>query len=301
MTESFGARLRRQRERRLITLAHIASTTKIKASLFEGLERDDVSKWPAGIFRRSFVRAYAEAIGLDPNEVCREFVARFPEPGSQPAAEASDPAASRAALPSRAASSHLAAVSPSDLASASSLGMTTAEIGESADEEGAGLRLVLADQGVPLAPTPEPAAAPDSDVRPELHWRAVALDLGLILIFAITAFVIFDTFWMPLALISVVYYLASTLVRGSTPGVAYFRQARTTATPTSLDRALERRTELADATPLAARPGRLTETATEVAETVDSASGRSRSRTSHASIGARQHQPVDIESRRVRA
>ena len=57
MTDSFGTRLRRQRERRQVSLADIAAHTKIKASLFEELERDDASHWPSGIFRRSFVRA----------------------------------------------------------------------------------------------------------------------------------------------------------------------------------------------------------------------------------------------------
>ncbi len=85
MTDSFGARLRRERERRQIALASIAASTKIKRSLFEELERDDVSHWPSGIFRRSFIRAYAEAIGLPADPVVREFVERFPDP-MQPSA-----------------------------------------------------------------------------------------------------------------------------------------------------------------------------------------------------------------------
>ena len=43
MDESFGARLRAQRERQQVELATIAEQTKIKLSLLEGLERDDVS------------------------------------------------------------------------------------------------------------------------------------------------------------------------------------------------------------------------------------------------------------------
>jgi cytoskeleton protein RodZ len=71
MPESLGARLRQQREDRKIALATIAEQTKIKLSLLEALERDDVSHWPAGIFRRAFIRAYAHAIGLDPDVVIR--------------------------------------------------------------------------------------------------------------------------------------------------------------------------------------------------------------------------------------
>jgi cytoskeletal protein RodZ len=80
MTDSFGARLRYERERRKIPLKSIAEGTKISIGFFEGLERDDVSRWPSGIFRRSFVRAYAEALGLDPDPVVREFLERYPDP-----------------------------------------------------------------------------------------------------------------------------------------------------------------------------------------------------------------------------
>jgi transcriptional regulator with XRE-family HTH domain len=85
MTDSFGARLRRQREFQKIGLADIADRTKIKASLFEALERDDASQWPAGLFRRSFMRAYAEAIGVDAEATLREFLELFPDPSDGPA------------------------------------------------------------------------------------------------------------------------------------------------------------------------------------------------------------------------
>ena len=78
--DSFGGRLRHERERRQIALKSIAESTKISVPLLEGLERDDVSRWPSGIFRKSFVRAYAEAIGLDPEPVVREFVELYPDP-----------------------------------------------------------------------------------------------------------------------------------------------------------------------------------------------------------------------------
>jgi transcriptional regulator with XRE-family HTH domain len=80
MAESFGRRLRLRREAQDIALAVIAEKTKIKQSLLEALERDDISHWPTGIFRRSFIRAYAVAISLDPDVVVREFFEVFPEP-----------------------------------------------------------------------------------------------------------------------------------------------------------------------------------------------------------------------------
>ena len=80
MAESLGARLRQQRERQQIALASIAEQTKISPALLEGLERDDLSRWPTGIFRRAFVRAYAHAIGLEPDSVVREFLELNPDP-----------------------------------------------------------------------------------------------------------------------------------------------------------------------------------------------------------------------------
>ena len=80
MNETFGTRLRLQRERQQIDLTAISASTKISLSLLERLERDDVEHWPVGIFRRAYVRAYATAIGLDPETVLREFLERYPEP-----------------------------------------------------------------------------------------------------------------------------------------------------------------------------------------------------------------------------
>ena len=80
MHESFGARLRRHREEQQIALATIAEQTKIKLSLLEDLERDDVSHWPAGIFRRAFIRSYANALNLDPDTTVREFAEAHPSP-----------------------------------------------------------------------------------------------------------------------------------------------------------------------------------------------------------------------------
>ncbi len=76
---NFGRHLRRERERRKIPLESIAENTKISVSLFEDMERDDLSRWPSGIFRRSFIRAYARAVGLDPDETARQFLECFPD------------------------------------------------------------------------------------------------------------------------------------------------------------------------------------------------------------------------------
>lgn len=80
---SFGAWLRRERERREITLRAIADRTKIGVGLLEGLERGDVSRWPGGIYRRSFIRAYSEQVGLDADLVLADFERLFPPPDGE--------------------------------------------------------------------------------------------------------------------------------------------------------------------------------------------------------------------------
>jgi GAF domain-containing protein len=84
----FGARLRRRREAQHIALTAIAEQTKIKRSLLEALERDDLSQWPSGIFRRAWVRSYAQAIGLDVDATVREFLEEHPDPEEVAAAAA---------------------------------------------------------------------------------------------------------------------------------------------------------------------------------------------------------------------
>lgn len=88
MHESFGARLRRHREEQQIALSTIVEQTRIKLTLLEDLERDDVSHWPAGIFRRAFIRSYAKAVGLDPDTTVREFAEAHPTPADVASAAA---------------------------------------------------------------------------------------------------------------------------------------------------------------------------------------------------------------------
>src|SRR4051812_49626241 len=80
-TTTLGADLRRERERRGLALRTISESTKLSVALLEGLEADDISRWPGGIFRRAFVRAYAQCVGLDPDTVMRRFEEQFPADG----------------------------------------------------------------------------------------------------------------------------------------------------------------------------------------------------------------------------
>ncbi|HEY3045588.1 MAG TPA: helix-turn-helix transcriptional regulator [Vicinamibacterales bacterium] len=76
--EAFGPNLRRLRVQRGISLESIAGATKVHTDLWAGLERNDFSRWPAGIYARAYVRAYAVEVGVDPDATVDEFCRLFP-------------------------------------------------------------------------------------------------------------------------------------------------------------------------------------------------------------------------------
>ena len=77
--EAFCLALKTARERRGVSLAKIAEVTKVCPSHFAALERGDVRRWPKGLFRRAFFRAYVEVIGLPVAETMDEFLRLFPD------------------------------------------------------------------------------------------------------------------------------------------------------------------------------------------------------------------------------
>jgi hypothetical protein len=188
--ESLCVRLRRERERRQIALSSISANTKINVSLFEALERGDVSRWPSGIYRRSFVRAYAQAIGLDPDEVAREFAEQFPDPAELLAAAQTAAPASPAAK----------AIEPPAPPAPSSASTTSA------------IRLKISEAGRPFV---------RGHLLAGMRQRlvAVAYDGGVVVAIALCVFMVFGQFWLPLGIVALAYYLGGILVLGNTPGV----------------------------------------------------------------------------------
>jgi len=81
--ETFGPVLRAARERRGVTLRQLAAETKLSVELWEALEDNNLARWPKRVFARSYVRDYAERIGLDADEVVNEFCRLFPEWGDR--------------------------------------------------------------------------------------------------------------------------------------------------------------------------------------------------------------------------
>jgi cytoskeleton protein RodZ len=73
-----GARLREAREKRGVSLRQLANSTRISVMSLEALEQSDLSRLPGGIFTRSFIRAYALEVGLDPERTIQDFIAELP-------------------------------------------------------------------------------------------------------------------------------------------------------------------------------------------------------------------------------
>ncbi|HWP99516.1 MAG TPA: helix-turn-helix transcriptional regulator, partial [Vicinamibacterales bacterium] len=77
-THTFGPWLRRERERRGVSLDEIARLTKVSSDLWAAMERNDFSRWPSGIYARAYLREYCRIVGLEPDEIVDEFCRLFP-------------------------------------------------------------------------------------------------------------------------------------------------------------------------------------------------------------------------------
>jgi len=181
--ETFGPRLRSERERRGMSLETIASVTKVGAELWDGLEHNDFSRWPTGIFARAFVRDYARAVGLDADEVVDEFCRLFP---------VGDRRAERIIKAHGALIGHQVALDGSGVPPTGDRRATARHL----REEARARRIRLAPRGV-----------------------AAGIDTAAALSVATGVSMLFNTgFWTTAGIVGLAYYGASTVALGSTPG-----------------------------------------------------------------------------------
>jgi len=71
---SFGEKLKKEREKRKISLEQISLSTKIGTRMLQALEEDKFNQLPGGIFNKGFVRAYARCVGLDEDQTVAEYL-----------------------------------------------------------------------------------------------------------------------------------------------------------------------------------------------------------------------------------
>jgi transcriptional regulator with XRE-family HTH domain len=200
--DNFGQRLRRERERRGISLEQIAAETKVSVDLWQGLERGDLARWPAGIFARSFVRTYASQLGLNTKEILDEFCRLYPL-----------------------ADRRLEAIIR---AQAETIGVPS----EYADDRARAPR--TGDRRMPTPEAPAPAGdAPGAAIAQ--RTLAAALDMAVVLVFALVAArVTRRDLWMLISVLSLTYYSLAFVALGATPAALlmdFIRQRITGLSP----------------------------------------------------------------------
>ena len=223
MSDSFGARLRHERERRQISLETIAESTKISIALLEGLERDNVSRWPTGIFRKAFIRDYAKAIGLDPELVASRFAELYPDPTEIVPVTPEAPVAKVAPV----AAAVIPAVAPAAEAGRRAMAQLTSgfrRLGSIARPMQQLPPIVIRFTIISTSPAFRRGTFL-SDLRK--RWAAAACDAGISFLLALCLFAVLGRFWTPLGVSMLCYYVGGIVILGNTPGVCLFAPDRT--------------------------------------------------------------------------
>lgn len=71
---SVGTLLRETREKKKVSLEDAARATHIKGEMLAALESDDFEKVPAPTYAKGFLKIYADYLGLDSEEVVRDYL-----------------------------------------------------------------------------------------------------------------------------------------------------------------------------------------------------------------------------------
>ncbi len=99
---TFGETLRKEREKRGITLENVSEATKIGTRFLRALEAEQFEQLPGGVFNKGFVRAYAKHVGLDEEKTVADYLAASgPSTPAPPETPPNQPAASDKPKPAR--------------------------------------------------------------------------------------------------------------------------------------------------------------------------------------------------------
>lgn len=86
-----GQLLKKARLDKGISLEDLQETTKIRKKYLECIEVGNYDALPGNFYVRAFIKSYAEAVGLDPNEVLRLYRNDIPDVGTESVAETISP------------------------------------------------------------------------------------------------------------------------------------------------------------------------------------------------------------------
>ena len=70
----FGAKFRKARESKELSLDDISNVTKISARMLQAIEAEDFDQLPGGVFNKGFIRAYAKHLGLNSDDAVNEYL-----------------------------------------------------------------------------------------------------------------------------------------------------------------------------------------------------------------------------------
>jgi cytoskeletal protein RodZ len=73
MTESVGHFLKKARESRRMSLAEVSRVTRIPAPTLESIESDHFDDLPGEVFVRGFLKSYAQAVHIVPEDVLARY------------------------------------------------------------------------------------------------------------------------------------------------------------------------------------------------------------------------------------
>ena len=94
----YGARLAAQRERAGLSVTDVASTLRLHPNQIRAIEQEDLTRLPALVYVRGFIRSYARVLSLDPEPLLSDLNAKLaPVRESVVDGMATDFAAARAA------------------------------------------------------------------------------------------------------------------------------------------------------------------------------------------------------------
>ena len=74
---SIGDTLREARMRQRLDIADVEAKTKIRAKYLRALENEEFGELPGPTFVKTFLRSYAEVLGLDPHRLVEDYRARY--------------------------------------------------------------------------------------------------------------------------------------------------------------------------------------------------------------------------------
>src|ERR671922_588675 len=74
---SIGETLREARMRQRLDIADVEMRTKIRAKYLRALENEEFGMLPGPTFVKTFIRTYAELLGLDPHVLVEEYRAGY--------------------------------------------------------------------------------------------------------------------------------------------------------------------------------------------------------------------------------